>query len=578
MRFSLAHILEWATETSKRGALIDHVHDRAPVGQRSQAGPQPFSTVTMSSRADGWPPMLPGGLFVAVRGAVRDGHIFVADAFGNGAIAALVDHIPTHLENDVAAGTVRVIHLAHDQPDAQSLRGRVDGAPHRAYGHGGMGADRLASHPKTLVLVDPTVGTMAALQQLGGWWRRRWGRPVVAIAGSVGKTTTKDLVAAILSRQYRTLGTAGNLNNELGLPITLLGLHGDHDIAAVEIGISARGEMEAFAAIAAPDVAIVTRIEAEHLEFLRDIEIVAHEEGTIIAALTASGTAVLNADDPRVLAMAHRTTARVVTYGTVARDDLRTHTFSTDVRSLGVDGVEFRLWHDGHSELVQLPLAGRHFVSNALAAAAAGFAVGCSWTTVLSGLQDKPTAPRVRVIRPSPGMLVIDDSYNASPASCFAALDLLADSPGTRVAVLGDMLELGDFATEAHATVGAYVPSRADVLIAVGDASRVIADSATAGGMPSPHVFWVPRAADAFDAFETWQRATRAVGRFTVLVKGSRGMRMELASQNFAATDVSGHQTDDQSIETATSGNQFNDPVGDPPVRSLRAVPESGNQ
>jgi UDP-N-acetylmuramoyl-tripeptide--D-alanyl-D-alanine ligase len=367
----------------------------------------------------------------------------------------------------------------------------------------------------------------------------------VAIAGSVGKTTTKDLITAVLSRQFRTHGTAGNLNNELGLPITLLGLHAEHDVAAVEIGISAVGEMATFAALAAPDVAVVTKIDAEHLEFLRDIDTVAHEEGVIVQGLTSLGTAVLNSDDPRVLAMAERTSARIVTFGEAPRDDGhrrdRPHTFATDVRPLGMDGVEFRLCHDGRREVVRLPLVGRHFVSAALAAAGAGFAVGCSWDAVVAGLQAKPAAPRIRVLRPSDALQIIDDTYNASPASCLAALNLLQDSSGTRVAVLGDMLELGDFAPEAHAAVGAFVARRADVLIAVGDASRAVADSATAQGMAAGTVFWVPRAADALDVFETWRRASGAVGRFTVLVKGSRGMRMELVAQAFAAVEDATH-------------------------------------
>ena len=205
--------------------------------------------------------MRPGGLFVAIGGGRRDGHDFVADALANGAAAALVDHVPDDVSPSVAAGHVQVLHLS-----------------------AATGWDLSRETVPTLAVVDPGTGTMATLQALGGWWRRRWGGPVVAIAGSVGKTTTKDLTVAVLSRQFRTLGTEGNLNNELGLPITLLRLTPEHAVAAVEIGISAPGEMAAFSAIASPDVAVMTRIEAEHLEFLHDIETVAREEMMDIAA------------------------------------------------------------------------------------------------------------------------------------------------------------------------------------------------------------------------------------------------------------------------------------------------------
>ena len=525
MRFSLAHVLEWANVPL------------STLGASGATARVPFTTVSMSSRPDGWPPMRPGGLFVAIHGERRDGHDFVADAFANGATAALVDHVPTHIAPAVQDGRVRVVDLSQRSPTHPAPSTPWQGSPSRrqtskrwARDENHTAAPEInAADGDVLVVVDLSVGTMATLQQLGGWWRRRWGRPIVAIAGSVGKTTTKDLVTAVVSAQFRTLGTAGNLNNELGLPITLLGLHAEHEVGAVEIGISAPGEMAAFAAIAAPDVVVMTRIDVEHLEFLRDIETVAYEEGALIASLPASGTAVLNADDPRVLAMAKRTAARVATYGVDAPD---AQTRAEDVRSRGVDGVTFRLCHAGESAEVRLPLAGRHFVSAATAAAAAGFAMGCGWEAVVYGLESTPTAPRIRVSRPADDFVLIDDTYNASPASCLAALELLAESPGTRVAILGDMLELGDFSAEAHATVGAQVPGSADALIAVGPESRATAHAATAHGLDPFNVVWIPRAADASDAFDTWRRASGVVGPLSVLVKGSRGMRMELATHD----------------------------------------------
>lgn len=497
--FSPEHVIEWAASPAA---------DASPPVTARPFGARPFTAVTMSSRPDGWPQMRPGGLFVAVRGDRRDGHDFVADAFANGAIAALVDHVPAALAADVSAGRIAVVSLGWTGPE---------GLPE-------------VSGP-CLFLVDPATGTVGSLQRLGGWWRRRWGGRVVAIAGSVGKTTTKDLVAAILRRRFRSHATAGNLNNELGLPITLLGLDGTHEVAAVEIGISAPGEMATFAGIAAPDVAVMTRIEAEHLEFLRDLETVEREEGTLVASLGASGVAVLNADDPRVAAMASRTSARVATFGT--REQATTRAARIEV--LGLEGTRFRLLHEGHERDVRLPLAGRHFVGAALAAAAAGFAVGCDWDDVVAGLEAPPASPRVRVVQPRRGLTLIDDTYNASPASCFAALDLLDEAAvargARRVAILGDMLELGEAAVEAHAQVGAYARDRVDALIAVGEESRETARVAVASGMDARDVAWVPRAGDAADAFDSWRHATDNI---VVLVKGSRGMRMEEATRALA--------------------------------------------
>ena len=520
MRFSLAHVREWAAVVNPPSRVGRGGRGGRPEFPAAPAGDRcPFTTVSMSSRPDGWPPMRPGGLFVAIGGGRRDGHDFVADALANGAAAALVDHVPDDVSPSVAAGHVQVLHLS-----------------------AATGWDLSRETVPTLAVVDPGTGTMATLQALGGWWRRRWGGPVVAIAGSVGKTTTKDLTVAVLSRQFRTLGTEGNLNNELGLPITLLRLTPEHAVAAVEIGISAPGEMAAFSAIASPDVAVMTRIEAEHLEFLHDIETVAREEGTLVERLAPSGTAVLNADDPRVLAMAGHTRARVVTYG----HGPGAHVQARDVHSRGLDGASFQLWHDGRGDAVTLPLAGRHFIGAALAAAAAGLVLGVSRESVVAGLESMPVAPRVRVLRPDDALVVIDDTYNASPASCIAALDLLAEAPGAHVAILGDMLELGDSTAEAHRIVGAHVPGRATRLIAVGEASRGIAAAAITGGMAPGDVAWVPHAADAAGAFETWRRASGASTRFTVLVKGSRGMRMEQVTHDLGrrtAVDAAGVST-----------------------------------
>ena len=274
--FGLSHLLSWLT---------------AGDAARPVPSGAPFGAVTMSSLPDGQPPMRPGGLFVA-HVSRRDGHDFARDAFGHGARAALVGRIPENLRAAVAEGDVAV---ADFRPGAAAS----------------PAVDAASPRPLLLVVGHP----LEALQGVAGWWRRRHGARVLAVAGAVGKTTTKELLANAVARRFVTLRTPGNFNNELGLPITLLGLTPAHQAAVLEIGISEVGEMATFAAVAGADVAVVTRIVPEHMEFLRDLDTVEREEGDLVAALPATGVAVLNAGDPRVARMASRTPAGVLRFG-----------------------------------------------------------------------------------------------------------------------------------------------------------------------------------------------------------------------------------------------------------------------
>ena len=476
-----------------------------------------FQSVSMSSRTDGHPPMGPNGLFIAIRGSQRDGHDFVADAFANGAIAALVDHIPANLEKHVSDGRIVVISA---NPDRLDYKGRRVGSEVARLSVSQGGPD-LPEH--VLILVDRETGTMTALQDLAIWWRQSLSTPIVAIAGSVGKTTTKDLVAAVLGSQHHVLGTAGNFNNELGLPFTLLRLTSEHTIAALEIGISAIGEMVRFAEIAGPTMAVITRIDAEHLHQLNDIDTVELEEGRLVEALPADGHAILNADDPRVARMASRTVANVVTFGEAGDAMVR----ATDVEVVGLQGTHFTLVYQGHHRRVRLPLIGRHFLTGALAAASVGFVAGCSWEGIVESLEQPLEAPRIRAIVISPQIMVLDDTYNASPASCIAALDVLAAQPGLRIAVLGDMFELGDFEAEAHRIVGEALKGRADLLVATGSAATGISREAARNGMDQSAILHVAASQDVVPAMTSWNCLAGRSGPWTVLVKGSRGMRME---------------------------------------------------
>lgn len=434
-----------------------------------------FSTVTHSSLAAGSPPMRPGGLFVAVK-ARRDGHDFVADAFRNGARAALVSRIPPGLD------------------------------------------------PKDLVVVDDTV---TGLQRCAAWWRRQHTARVIALTGSVGKTTTKDLLTNILQQRGAVLSTRGNLNNEYGLPFMLLELTPGHQHAVLEIGISAVGEMATFAQIARADVAIVTRVAPAHLEFFGDVDTVEREKGRLVEGLDATGLAVLNADDTRVARMAERTRARVLTVGVAESADVR----ADRIEPLGFRGVRFELRRGAECRAVTLPLTGAHFVTCALAAAGAAFEEGASWDDVVTGLERPLANRRLEPIVLSSGVTILDDTYNASPAAMRAALDVLRSCEGRRVAVLGDMFEMGAAGPASHREVGAYTAGCADLVFAVGELGREIAHGARDAGLS--HVVWSETPSEATAALEA-----HLTGGDFVLVKGSRGMRMDTVVAALAGSEL----------------------------------------
>lgn len=456
-----------------------------------------FSAVTMSSRSDGSPPMRTGSLFVAVRTSRGDGHHYVQDAFRNGARAALVARVPDELcgaEQDA----VQVLDFrpgASCVPDASSLA---------------------AGKPLLYLVSDP----VAALQRVSAWWRRQFAARVIGITGSVGKTTTKELVAACLSTRYRVLRNPGSFNNELGLPFTLLELTASHERVVLEIGVSALGEMALFSSLAGPHVAVVTAVTAAHLEAFRDLETVAAEKGELVAAIPANGLAVLNGDDPRVAAMANRTRAHTLLYGRGKECQVR----ADRVEARGLEGISFVAHASGTTRHLKLPIAGTHFVYAALAALAVALKEGVAIDDVVAALGRAPETQRLRQIVLPCGATLLDDTYNASPAATVAALELLASLSGRRIAVLGDMFELGDFAEEGHRSVGRYaVASGIDLLIVVGELASFIGDEARQTGLPEGRIRAVRDTTSAVDAI-----ADLSIGAGDyVLIKGSHGMHME---------------------------------------------------
>ena len=369
--------------------------------------------------------------------------------------------------------------------------------------------------------------TQAALTGLAAAWRAASGALVIGVGGSNGKTTTKELLAAILAGAAPTLATRGNLNNHIGVPLTLLRLEPSHRYAVIEMGANHPGEIAALAAVAKPAIALVTNAGDEHLEGFGDLAGAARAEGELFAALDAGGTAVINADDPFAQmwqSMAPRG-ARVLRFGVEATAEVRAEAIAGRIEA-GAFVTVFTLAIGDAGARVRLPLAGRHNVSNALGAAAAAHAAGVAMPAIVAGLERmKPVSGRLQLKPGLRGSWLIDDSYNANPSSVRAGIDVLAGLPGEHWLVLGEMAELGDETVASHAGIGDYA-RRAGItrLFAMGAAARYAADSfgARAG--------WYASAADLGDAL-----AASLEPGVTALVKGSRVNRLERVVERLVA-------------------------------------------
>ncbi len=451
----------------------------ALTGTREADGPlaaQELGPIVIDSRQAS-----PGSLFVALRGERQDGHDYVADAFNRGASAALVS-----------------------RPVAGCTTWPVQGSlPPEAGG------------PVCLQVPD----VLRALQDVAAAWRaRHTGCRVVAVTGSVGKTSTKEAIAAVLSRRFRVLKNEGNYNNEIGLPLTLLQLDPGYERAVLEMGMYAPGEIARLVEIARPGVGVVTNVGPVHLERLGSIEAIATAKGELARGLSGDAVLILNGDDAHVRAMAANTPARkVITYGLEAGADL----LAQAVASHGLDGISARFHYQGQGRTVRLPVLGRHNVYPALAAAAVGLAEGLGWEEIAAGLASCGSLGRLRVLTGPGGVTILDDTYNASPASTLADLDLLAEMPGRRLAMLGDMLELGSYEEEGHRQVGRRAGQVLDVLVTVGPRARWIAEEA---GRANPGLA-VVTFDDRVEA-ASWLRPQLGGGDY-LLVKGSRGMALE---------------------------------------------------
>jgi UDP-N-acetylmuramoyl-tripeptide--D-alanyl-D-alanine ligase len=437
-----------------------------------------FESVSTDSRT-----LLPGALFVALEGERFDGHGFLAAASARGAAGAVV------------------------------RRGKaLPGAP------AGLG----------LFAVDDTLRALGALAR---FHRRRFQLPLGAVGGSNGKTTTKEMVGSILAVSGLALKTEGNLNNEVGVPLTLLRLTKEHRAAVVELGMNAPGEMGRLVALAEPEAGLLTTIQPEHLEGLLSLAGVAAAEGELFRGLAPTATAVVNLDEPLVVEQAKGSRARWLTFGREGKADVRLE----EARALGREGQEVRLRLEGRTLRVPLAFLGTHNALNATGAFALARALGVKADACAEGLaRARPTARRLNLVEGPGGLTVLDDCYNANPASVEAALLTARELAGSGrvVAVLGDMLELGAGEAEEHARIADVAARLAAVRAYLGPRSAAAAPAHEAGE--------AARFVEV-EALWAWLKPRLRPGD-VVLVKGSRGMRMErLVERLTGAAASAGH-------------------------------------
>ena len=441
----------------------------------------PVSEAVVDSRQ-----AIPASLFIATAGEKTDGHAFIQAAFNKGAHLALIDK---EIQSDIPVVDLR-------SPLTPGF---------------------VFPEPPFALMVDNTI---VALQQAAAFWRSKFNLQVIGITGSVGKSTTKELTSELLGQRFHTLKNQGNYNNEIGLPLTLLQLSPAHQCAVLEMGFYQPGDIEFLCNMAKPQVGIVTNIGTVHASRSKTQKAIAQGKSELVQALPASpeGTAILNLDDPLVAAMASQTSANVLCYGLNPQADL----WADQIESHGLDGIRFRI-HSGHESFnMHAPLIGSHSVHTILRAVAAALVEGLSWGEIVLGLQQASSQLRLLVAHTRQGALLLDDTYNASPESMLAALNLLAELPGRKIAVLGGMNELGQYEAIGHQKVGVRVAEVADQLITYQQNAKMISTAALQAGLSSSAVVNLEDSESVVSLLDS--SLTRGD---VVLIKGAHGLRMD---------------------------------------------------
>lgn len=430
---------------------------------------------------------IPSSLFIAIPGEQVDGHDFVRDAFGRGAVVALIDH---EVDADLEVLDLR---KAHSGNELESL---------------------------SLPICLRVENTVQALQQTAKYWREQFELRVIGITGSVGKSTTKELTTEVLQTRFRTISSPGNLNNEIGLPLSMLQITEGCETAVLEMGFYVPGEISLLCDIAKPQVGVITNVSQVHMERAGSLEAIVAGKTELVSCLPSApeGIAILNFDEQLVRGMSDQTRARVFYYGLTPAADL----WASDIEGMGLDGVRFVFHYQDEEIHVRVPLLGRHSVHTALRAAAVGLLEGLSWQEIVSGLQRSRSQLRLVAVQGPEGSLLLDDTYNAAPTSVLAALNLLSELEGRKIAVLGDMFELGEYEERGHRMVGARAAEIVDLLLTVGERARWIADEASRAGLDSSQVLQLETNEQVIESLEN------LIGSGdVVLIKGSRGMQMD---------------------------------------------------
>lgn len=421
----------------------------------------------------------PGTLFVALPGEVTDGHLFIEDALKRGATGFLVRESWVKEQKGLPASIAWV------------------------------------TVPETL----------PAFQKLAAYWRNQFpDLNVIGITGSVGKTSTKELVAAVLGQRYHVFKSPKSVNTEQSLLPVLLKLQADDQQAVIEMGAGyVFGELERLCSVAKPRIGLVLNVSHSHLGRMGSLENIARNKSELVRSLPSAakgGIAILNGDDVRVKAMAELTTARSFFYGLRDSFDL----WANEIESFGLEGIAFTAHYQGETRRLRLPILGKHSVHTALAAAAVGLLCGLSWDEIEAGLMDRSALVRLLVLPGINGSTIIDDSYNASAVSTVAALDLLDDTKvtGRKIAVLGDMLELGSFEDEAHRIVGRRAAMVVDKLVVVGPLAQIIGHESLLHGLSDEQILFAGSKAEVVE----WLKNELKPGDH-LLVKASRGAGLE---------------------------------------------------
>jgi UDP-N-acetylmuramoyl-tripeptide--D-alanyl-D-alanine ligase len=425
----------------------------------------------------------PGDLFFAIKGPNFDGHNFVRQAFEKKASGIVVD---------------------------ATFDGAIETSPEF----------------DVIKVCSPT----AALQALALHVRRRWARPVIGVTGSAGKTTTKAMIAAVLSRKFNVLRTVGSLNNELGVPLTLLRAQPDHTIGVLEMGMSAKGEIRHLTEIAEPNEGLITNVNPVHLEFFKSVDEIAEAKAELLEGLFEPRTAYLNNDDSRVRAMARKFNGKIVTYGVKTAAGFK----AQQIQDLGIEGSSFSVHNGRRDTKFVLPLFGTHNISNAVAAITVGVSHDVPWDEIQAAISSlKPEKMRGQVIRFREGFSAIDDSYNSNPRALTEMIRFIGKIQGfsRKIIVAGEMLELGSESAELHQACGREAAKAgADLVIAVHGTAREILTGARAAGVSEEKLKFMP------DAVETGEFLARTVrSGDVILIKGSRGVKLEQALNTLRA-------------------------------------------